>query len=1223
MKNVVAQEIDKRVADRVKFAKEHGTNMMQFFENIQNIESFGSAEDIDVAMHTLKLRVLEIKEKEARKKAEEEAAVQAKKLEDEQKRREAALKRAQARAERIRQKHVEKVTAMDLPMDYVNAFADDERATVQFDNVSDGLLMSLDMLGIVDIEFIASVTGKTLQDVISELKGSIYQNPLHWGEVFYKGWETADEYLSGNIMHKYKIAKEANVDYNGYFSANVKALEKIMEPDLDTKDIYVSLGSPWIPTDIIDDFIIHLLGKDPPNKEQYYTADFAVRHDEVTGIWEIPQKNRFRKAHWAGRYDTVSFKTWGTDRIDMLRLLENILNMKTISIYDTIDTGVTKVSVLNQSETVKALEKQDKMIEEFKSWVWAHNGRKKRLKAAYCRKYGNIRKRVFNGEFLAFPEMSKDVELYPYQKNSVARIIFSPNTLLAHDVGCGKTYVMIAAGMELRRLGKSKKNLYVVPNNIVGQWESLFYKLYPKAKILVVTNRNFNLKKRDDTLRKIKDEDFDAIIMAYSCFDMLSLSQKYYISLYQERIKILNKAEKNFYSEKALSRRIESANKAIEKVKETYKDNVCNYPFDELGINSLFVDEIHNYKNVTVHSSITQVLGAGKQGSKKCDAMLDKIHCIQRQNQGGRIILATGTPITNSITDIFVMQKYLQDGELEFLGIHNFDNWAGMFAQKSTEFEVGVDTNSYKLTTRFAKFCNVPELTNILSSIADFHKVEKDLTDIPDFEGYTDSLSAGSEEFKHYLKDISNRADDIRKKRVSPIEDNMLKITSDGRKAALDMRLIDTAFGLDTESKVMRCAENIMEIYNRTREEKAIQLVFCDISTPKEDFNIYDELKSLLVAMGLDKHQVKFVHDATTETQRELLFDECRDGEVAVLIGSTFKMGTGVNVQKRLVAIHHLDVPWRPADMVQREGRILRQGNTSEKVNIFRYITKESFDAYSWQLLETKQRFISQILSGMVTERTGTDVDEAVLNYAEVKALAIGNPLIKERVEVANQLDKLRILQADYVLDRQKMSLEKDRLPEMIEDQKRRIENCQKDIEVASKDKTDYNSIPYKEQKAMREKIYNALKVWENCPEEKHIMKYRGFEIVVPAYMVPHIPKNKDGEEKGAPIPYVMIKANGIYRIEIESESGITARLNNFISSHVSVSKETQKKEVMPSGLEKRLEAYKLTLKEYETKLENIANELVKEGGFLDEIQQTQFKLAQIDSELGLTREAV
>ncbi len=1221
MKNVIAEEIKRQINDRVQLANKYGKDVEQFFNNLINLGSFASAEDIDIAMHSLKVAALEIKEREARKKAEEEAAIQAKKLADEQKRREAAAKRAAARAERLRLKHVEEVTAMDLPMDYVNAFVDDERANARFDNVSDGLMMSLDMLGMVDIEFIASVTGKTLQDVILELKGSIFQNPLHWGECFYKGWETADEYLSGNIMHKYKIAQEANAEYNGYFSANVKALEGVMEPDLDPKDIYVTLGSPWVPTDIIDDFIIHLLGKDPPNKEQYYGEDYAVRHDEITGIWEIPKKTRFRMAYWAGEYDNICFKTWGTDRMDMLRLLENILNMKTISIYDTIDTGTTKCSVLNQSETIKAIEKQEQMIKEFQSWVWAHKGRKKRLRAAYCRKYGNIRKRVFNGDFLAFPEMSKEIDLYPYQKNSVARILFSPNTLLAHDVGCGKTYVMIAAGMELRRLGKSKKNLYVVPNNIVGQWENLFYKLYPNAKILVVTNKNFNLKKRDETLKKIKDEDFDAIIMAYSCFDMLSLSLKYYIKLHEERLELLHKAEKNFHSEKALSRRIESVRKALEKVKETYKDNVCTYPFDELGINTLFVDEIHNYKNVTVHSSITKVLGAGAQGSKKCDAMLDKIHCIQRQNQGGRIILATGTPITNSITDIFVMQKYLQDGELEFLGVHNFDNWAGMFAQKTTEFEVGVDTNSYNLTTRFAKFCNVPELTNILSSIADFHKVEKDVSNLPDFDGYTDSLSTGSEDFKTYLKDISNRADDIRNKRVKPMEDNMLKITSDGRKAALDMRLIDTAFGLDTESKVMRCAENIMEIYNKTREEKSIQLVFCDISTPKDSFNIYDELKDLLVAMGLEKHQVKFVHEATTETQRELLFDDCRDGEVAVLIGSTFKMGTGVNVQERLVAIHHLDVPWRPADMVQREGRILRQGNTSEKVHIFRYITKESFDAYSWQLLETKQRFISQILSGMATERTGMDVDEAVLNYAEVKALAIGNPLIKERVEVANQLDKLRILQADYVLDRQKMSLEMESLPETIENQKRRIKECVKDIEAAKNDKTDYNAIPYKEQKAMREQIYKAVKCRENCPEEYFIMKYRGFDIVVPQYMVPRSPKNKDGEAKGAPIPYIMLKANGTYRVDIESESGITVRLNNFISSHVSIDKETKQKEVVPSGLERRLELYKETLKQYEIRLKNVASELSKEGGFLDEIQEVQLKLMEIDNELGLTRE--
>ena len=1221
MKNIIAEEIDRRVEDKVKLAKKHGWEMSNFLDNLMNNETYMSAEDLDIAEYSFKLANLELKDRLARKRAEEEAKIQAQKLADEQKRREAAAKRAAARAEKKRLQHDAEVTAMDLPLDFVNAFAEDDRATAQFDNVSDGLMMSLDMLGLVDIEFIASVTGKDLKEVILELKGSIYQNPLHWDEVFYKGWETAEEYLSGNIMYKYKVAKEANEKYNGYFEANVKALESVMEPDIDPKDIYVTLGSPWLPTDIIDDFIIHLLGERPSNEEMYYGKEYAVRHDEVTGIWEIPKKDRFRKAKEHGKYENVNYNVWGTKRMDMLYLLENILNMKTISISDAKDEE-GKIRVINQTETLKILEKQDQMIEEFKNWVWAHEGRKKRLQAAYCRRYGNIKKRVFDGNFLEFPEMNKEIELYPYQKNSVARILFSPNTLLAHDVGCGKTYVMIAAGMELRRLGKSKKNLYVVPNNIVGQWEDLFYKLYPNAKILVVTNHNFNLKKRDETLKQIKEEDFDAIIMAYSCFDMLSLSKKYYAKLHQERLNILHKAEKNFYSEKKLSRRIEGINKALEKVKKTYENDVCDYPFEELGINTLFVDEIHNYKNVTVQTGITKVLGAGGGGSKKCDAMMDKIHCIQRQNHGGRIILATGTPITNSITDIFVMQKYLQDGELEFLGIQNFDNWAGMFAQKTTEFEIGVDTNTYKLTSRFAKFNNVPELTNILSSIADFHKVEKDLSGLPDFDGYTDSLSEGSDDFKDYLKDISNRVDDIRNKRVKPMEDNMLKITSDGRKAALDMRLIDTAFGLDTESKVMRCAENIIDIYNKTRENKGIQLVFCDISTPKEGFNIYSELKDLLIAMGLEQHQVKFVHDANTETQRELLFEDCRDGEVAVLIGSTFKMGTGVNVQKRLVAIHHLDVPWRPADMVQREGRILRQGNMNKQVHIFRYITKESFDAYSWQLLETKQRFISQILSGMVTERSGADVDEAVLNYAEVKALAIGNPLIKERVEVANKLDKLRILQSDYVNERNKMQREVIELPEKIEDQKRRIENCKKDIENAKADKTDYNAIPYKEQKAMREKIYNALSVWQNCPEEKFIMKYRGFDIVVPAYMEPKIPKDRDGNQKGEAIPYIMLKANGIYRIDIESESGISVRLNHFISSHVEKDKETKEvKQVVQSGLEGRLKLYEDTLEGYINKLKSLNEELKKDGSFIKEIQEVQLKLEEIDNELGLRKE--
>ena len=1209
-KNTIAQEIDRNIEDKVVLAKQQGKSMSNFFDSVIGVSKIACAEDIDIAIHSLRLAGMEAKEIEARKRAEEEARIQAEKLKAERKRREAALIRAERRAEKKRQKHVEEVTAMDLPLDYENAFATDERASVQFDNAMDGLMMSLDLLGLVDIEFIASVTGKDLKTVIEELRGVIFQNPLHWDECFYKGWETAEEYLSGNIMHKYKLAKEASVAYNGFFDANVKALENVMEPDIAVEDIYVTLGSPWVPADIIDDFILHLLGTTPPNVEQYYTEEYAVQHDKHSGEWRIPQKDRFRLSYLRGKYEKQNYQEWGTKRMDMLTLLEKVLNMRTVSIKDACDDNKPKKYVINHGETIKILEKQDKMIAEFKDWVWKHEGRRKRLQSAYCRTYGNIRKRHFDGSYLELPGLSKDIELYPYQKNSVARILSSPNTLLAHDVGCGKTYVMIVAGMELRRLGKSKKNLYVVPNNIVGQWESLFEKLYPESKILVVTNHNFCVKKRDETLKRIKEEDFDAIVMAYSCFDMLSLSLKYYTKLYEERLNVLKKAEDEFYKNNDAIKHIE---KALEKIKETYKNNPCDYPFDELGINTLFVDEIHNYKNVKIKTGIERVLGTNSAGSKKCDAMMDKVHCIQRLNHGGRIILATGTPITNSITDIFVMQKYLQEGEMEFLGIHNFDNWAGMFAQKSTEFEVGVDTNSYKLTTRFAKFCNVPELTNILSSIADFHKVEKDISDLPCLDGYTDSLSSGSPEFREYLKDISNRADDIKNKRVDPKTDNMLKITSDGRKAALDMRLVDTIFDLDPESKVMRCAENILEIYSKTREEKSTQLVFCDISTPKDGFNIYDELKGLLVAMGIKKEQVRFVHEATTETQREQMFDLVRKGEIAVLIGSTFKMGTGVNVQDKLIAIHHLDVPWRPADMVQREGRILRQGNTNKRVHIYRYITKESFDAYSWQLLETKQRFIAQILSGMAPERVGTDVDETVLNYAEVKALAIGNPLIKERVEVANKLDKLLIMQSDYVEERKQMRVEFDEIPSKIENVKRKIDNCKKDILAVQNDKTDYKNIPPEEQRAMRKMIYQSLQTWKNHPVEKYITKYRGFEICVPAYMVPKTPKN---------VPYIALKGNGVYYLEIKSENGITTRLNHFIARYERNIKGSEiEKEEVASGLENCLLNYQGQLEELQNKLKQYAETLSKNEDFLGEIRKVKQQLLQIDSELGLSKE--
>jgi hypothetical protein len=590
--------------------------------------------------------------------------------------------------------------------------------------------------------------------------------------------------------------------------------------------------------------------------------------------------------------------------------------------------------------------------------------------------------------------------------------------------------------------------------------------------------------------------------------------------------------------------------------------------------------------------------------------MMDKVHCVQRMNNGGRIVFATGTPVTNSLADIFVMQKYLQEGELDFLGIQNYDAWAGMFAQKTTDFEIDMDTNSYHLVTRFSRFCNIPELTATLSSVIDFHTVDKS-KDLPELDGYIDSLRDGSQDFKDYLHEISNRADDIRPKRVKVNEDNMLKLTSDGRKAALDMRLIDVAFGLDIDSKVMRCAENIMKVYDETRDKKSTQLVFCDISTPKDGFNLYDELRNILIAMGMPKEKIAFIHDATSDIQKNDLFRAMREGDVSVLIGSTAKLGHGVNVQKKLIAIHHLDVPWRPSDMVQREGRLIRRGNENKQVNIFRYITKASFDAYSWQLLETKQRFIGQIMSGKATMREGTDIDDTVLNYAEVKALAIGNEKIKRRVEVCNELDKYRILQRDFIEKKQEEQMLLTTLPGKIASQKDKIERCQKDIDAYKNEQGSYQMMEYKEQFAIRETIYQALQDHQNSTTDTKVMNYMGFDIVIPAYMVPRMQNRKSAAlESGDDvtttqhtIPYIHLVKNGTYYIEIESKSGITKRLNNFLNN-LSVQKEK----------------YEEVLKSFEVKMQNAQEELNKpQDGFSNEIEMLEKELSELNEELGVS----
>ena len=1041
--------------------------------------------------------------------------------------REEAERKAREEKEKAEQeRHIAEVTSTDLPMDWSNAFDEDERAqTAHAETSSDGLILSLTTLGRVDIEFIAAVTGKTLPEVIKELEGSIYQNPEKWGEVFYKGWEQSEEYLSGNLSRKLRTARAANEKYRGYFAANIAAIEKVLPPSAASGEIYATLGSPWLPTDVIDEFIIHLLGYPPGG---YSKEQLAVKHDERTGTWEIPHRMRYS-------HRVKATRTWGTMSMSALYILEDTLNMTPVRVTRETRSSRSKRGVkrvLDKDATLAALEKQRRMIDEFRSWVWKDPDRAKRLTEIFEDKYGCVRRRVFDGSFLEFPGMSEKVSLYPYQKDAVARIIFSPNTLLAHDVGAGKTYEMIAAGQELRRMGLSEKNMYVVPNNIVGQWRDIFLEMYPQAKLLCVEPKSFTPDKRVKVLESVRDDSYDGIIIAYSCFEMIPVSREYLIREIDEKIReldeIVNGSNGRRGALRGIGRRQESLSKQREKLEATA---VSGLPcFDELGVTRLFLDEAHNYKNVPINTKTGNMPGISRTGSKKCHDMLTKVHMVQRNNNGGGVVFATGTPITNSITDAFIMQKYLQEGELRLLDLDNFDGWVGMFAEKNTEFEIDVDTSSFRLATRFSKFHNLPELTMLLSSIADFHSVgaSDGLPSVVD--GRIDVTSERSAELSDYLSEISMRADTVRQGAVDPHEDNLLKITTDGRKAALDIRLVrpDTVFSAGCKAE--KCARKAADIYFSTEKDKLTQLIFCDTSTPKAGFNIYDELRSLLIWYGVSAEDIAYIHDAATESKREKLFERMRNGEIRILIGSTFKLGLGVNIQNRLIALHHIDVPWRPADMTQREGRIIRRGNINSEVFIYRYVTEGSFDAYSWQLLETKQRFITDLLSGSVGQRSGGDINDIALDYAEVKALAIGDPRLKQRVIAANELARYRMLQKNCVETRLALERELAEMPAKRTQYTKNLENSIDDRDfyldwkrrqpqpVTAAEKNAEAS----RRKEQRELLGAALDGNEYAKEDTVLMTYRGFRIVLPANM-------------RADHPHVWLERAGRHYVELRS----------------------------------------------------------------------------------------
>ncbi|MBP3696845.1 MAG: DEAD/DEAH box helicase family protein [Clostridia bacterium] len=1066
----------------------------------------------------------------------------------------------------------DKITAcIELPLDFDYADSVCE-TTEEIQSIPDALINSLRTYGRVNMEYILSVTQKSLETIIKALKSAVYQNPETWNECPHEGWETADEYLSGNLMRKLSAAKKASKKFEGMFEENIKAIESVLPPRINYNHIYITLGSPWVPADIIDDFIKHLFGK---HMRDYNSLFFGMetKHNISKGKWEIPYKNRFNNT----ARSTIVTSTYGTSRLNALHILEKTLNHQPIIIRDK-DEGSSSESrskwVVNVAETELAKEKQKKLINEFQSWVWKDKKRKERLEKIYETKFGCIRKRMFDGSFLSFPGMSDEITLYPHQKNAVARIILTPNTLLAHDVGTGKTYIMAAAGMEMRRMGISKKNLYVVPNNVAGQWEKEFRTLYPKADILLIEPRNFSPRIRNSVISKIRDGDYDAVIIAYSCFKEIKPSKQYCVKKLEKKI---SDAKRNY--------------KAPEEIKKL-EDELMNLEnriyFDELGINTLFVDEAHNFKNLPTETGISNIVGFSANGSEKCEAMLEKVRHTQKTNSGRGVVFATGTPITNSIADMFAVQHYLQYNELSFMELQHFNSWIGMFAEMDEAFEIEVDTSKCRMSTRFSKFNNLEELNNLFALIADLNYSDSK-RDVPDFDGYTNVTVPATDGLKNYLKDISRRADDVKSHRVLRTEDNMLKITTDGRKAALDLRLVDVNSTFSDISKVYRCAENVFDIFTKTSPQKSTQIIFCDIATPKDSFNIYDELTRILVSMGVPRNTVAYIHDAKNDKERSVLFSKVKSGEIRILIGSTPMLGLGVNVQDKLIALHHLDVPWKPSEMVQREGRILRQGNTNEKVFIFRYITEKSFDSYSWQLLEKKQKFITQILSGELSQRSCDDVDGTVLDYAEVKALAIDDPLIKSRVETSNELERYKALQRGIVSNCERLQLELNSIPESVANNEKVTEEFISDREFYKETCREYEK---EERKIIQKKIFNAVQNNSMVPKERTFLKYQGFTVILPANMA----KDK---------PYIILKKSSRHYISFgETEVGTLIRIDNYLNN-------------LDKHIEK-LRAYSDKLLE---KASRIRAEIDNQESYIDKIDELENELKLIDERLGIKNE--
>ena len=1004
------------------------------------------------------------------------------------------------------------------------------------DTASEALAVSIGERAGVDLSYMAQLSGKTEEELTEELAGVIFKNPI--GEK----WEPSDEYLSGNVREKLQIAKQFAENHPEY-QVNVQYLEQVQPKDLDASEIEARLGATWIS----EDYITRFMAETFHTPRYYVGSKVKVQYAEVTGQWNVMGKN-------VDSYgNALVTSTYGTQRANAYRLLEDALNLRDTKIYDTVQDADGEHRELNRKETMLAQQKQELIKEEFKEWIFKDLHRREDLCKIYNERFNSIRPREYDGSHIQFVGMNPEITLMPHQKNAVAHVLYGNNTLLAHCVGAGKTFQMIAAGMESKRLGLSQKNLYVVPNHLTEQWGSDFLRLYPGANILVATKKDFEPANRKRFCSRIATGDYDAVIIGHTQFEKIPLSRERQIAMLEDQIaditfsieEAAHQAGQN-YTIKQLEKTKKSLQARMKKLNDqTRKDDVVT--FEQLGVDRLFVDESHSFKNLFLYTKMRNVAGISQTDAQKSSDMFMKCRYMDELTGGRGITFATGTPVSNSMTELYTIMRYLQYDTLMRMGMGHFDSWAATFGETVTAIELSPEGTGYRAKTRFARFFNLPELISIFKEAADIQTSDMLNLPVPEAEFINEVLKP-SEEQQDMVAAFSERAESVRGGLVNPTEDNMLKITNDGRKCALDQRLLNELLPDAEKSKVNTCVENAFQVWEEGKADRTTQLIFCDLATPKGDgtFNVYDDVRNKLVARGIPKEEIAFIHEYNTETKKADLFAKVRAGQVRILMGSTPKLGAGTNVQDRLIALHHLDCPWKPSDLEQQEGRILRQGNQNDKVKIFRYVTENTFDAYMWQILENKQKFISQIMTSKSPVRACEDVDDTALSYAEIKALATGNPYIKEKMDLDVQVSKLKLLKANHTS--QIYRLESDiakNFPVQISALKERIAGMQIDSQIVkSVDLQDNDTfamtvgnVLYEDKKEAGEALIAACAGLKAVSTGGKVGEYQGFTLSASYNMFSNAFE-------------LTIKGKCSYKLEIGKDPvGNMQRIHNTLSS--------------------------------------------------------------------------